>query len=373
VTPFPLSRLVGQALAAYTIELDNEAEHRLPHQTTRGRREPDAPRRTGPWLVSFSLSANVLQYLEAGPLPVAELRRRARTSKLLLTGLRRWGYVAIVAPGGEPLRTPPQDAATVRLRNAGTTAQAVWRSLPPVIEERWRTRLGPQAVDRLERATRSVFEQLPFDPPAYLPVVHPTQGGRAEVPVSSDEAGDVPKSAAGSLPLSALFSGVLLAYTLDVESRTKISLPVGATTLGVIDSVGVRVRDLPGLTGVSKEANAMVAGWLERRGCAQAVRDPAASRGQVLRLTPKGDAARRRFLAALDATEGAWRTRFGDEAVHDLRAALEAVVGDGAIPSSPVAAGLEPYPDNWRARVRPPRTLPHYPMVLHRGGYPDGS
>jgi methyltransferase (TIGR00027 family) len=35
--------------------------------------------------------------------------------------------------------------------------------------------------------------------------------------------------------------------------------------------------------------------------------------------------------------------------------------------------GLDPYPDNWRASVRRPVTLPHYPMVLHRGGYPDGS
>jgi Leucine carboxyl methyltransferase len=35
--------------------------------------------------------------------------------------------------------------------------------------------------------------------------------------------------------------------------------------------------------------------------------------------------------------------------------------------------GLEPYPDNWRASVRRPATLPHFPMVLHRGGYPDGS
>jgi methyltransferase (TIGR00027 family) len=34
---------------------------------------------------------------------------------------------------------------------------------------------------------------------------------------------------------------------------------------------------------------------------------------------------------------------------------------------------LEPHRDNWRALVRPPRTLPNYPMVLHRGGYPDGS
>ena len=39
----------------------------------------------------------------------------------------------------------------------------------------------------------------------------------------------------------------------------------------------------------------------------------------------------------------------------------------------PSRLGLEPYPDNWRAQVRRPETLPHYPMVLHRGGYPDGS
>ena len=30
-------------------------------------------------------------------------------------------------------------------------------------------------------------------------------------------------------------------------------------------------------------------------------------------------------------------------------------------------------PLSWRAAVRRPATLPHYPMVLYRGGYPDGS
>jgi len=39
----------------------------------------------------------------------------------------------------------------------------------------------------------------------------------------------------------------------------------------------------------------------------------------------------------------------------------------------PLSGGLEPYPDNWRASVRRPATLPHFPIVLHRGGYPDGS
>ncbi len=117
----------------------------------------------------------------------------------------------------------------MRLKKAGAKAQVVWRELPALIEKRWRARLGRQEVDRLERATRSVWEQLPFDPPAYLPVVLPTQGGRAEQPTSWAEAGEHGRPAAPSLPLSAVLSGVLLAYTLDVESVTRVSLPVGAT------------------------------------------------------------------------------------------------------------------------------------------------
>jgi hypothetical protein len=69
-----------------------------------------------------------------------------------------------------------------------------------------------------------------------------------------------------------------------------------------------------------------------------------------------------------------WRTTYGAVAVAALRAALEPLVEDGTLASSPLARGLEPYPDNWRAAVRQtPVTLPHFPVVLHRGGYPDGS
>ena len=53
-----------------------------------------------------------------------------------------------------------------------------------------------------------------------------------------------------------------------------------------------------------------------------------------------------------------------------LRQALESLAA-GDPPR--LYAGLEPYPDGWRARVPPPATLPHFPMTLHRGGYPDGS
>ncbi len=72
-------------------------------------------------------------------------------------------------------------------------------------------------------------------------------------------------------------------------------------------------------------------------------------------------------------TEASWRTTYGTATVDELRAALGELVGGGTLATSPLASGLEPQPDNWRARGRRPDTLPHHPMVLHRGGYPDGS
>jgi hypothetical protein len=36
-------------------------------------------------------------------------------------------------------------------------------------------------------------------------------------------------------------------------------------------------------------------------------------------------------------------------------------------------SGVTPCPECWRARVPAPSVLPHFPMVLHRGGYPDGA
>jgi hypothetical protein len=49
-----------------------------------------------------------------------------------------------------------------------------------------------------------------------------------------------------------------------------------------------------------------------------------------------------------------------------------------------MSQGLRPYRDGWRAHKRylkqpaafmhdPGAALPHYPIVLHRGGWPDGS
>jgi DNA-binding MarR family transcriptional regulator len=368
MTRLPLPTLLAQTLVAHTIELDNEAEHLLPHRTSR-EHDTSPQTRGAPWLVSYVLYANVLRYLEDGPLTVGELRVKARTDRLLLAGLTRWRFVTISAPGNEALRNPPQEASLVRATGAAATAQAVWRRLPAVIEERWRYRFGDDAVDALLDASGSVFTTLAITPPAYLPVVSPTQGGKIEaMPVTDlDPVTLVPRD------LSSLVSGVLWAFTRDLETASRMSMAIGANTLRVLRAEGVRVRDLPRLTGVSKEANAMSTGWLQRHGLVVLEPDPGAQRGKILRLTTKGRGAQRAFHDAVARTEEEWRSRPSRAALDGLRDALQTLVGSGQRATSPLSAGLEPHPDNWRAAVAPPDTLPHHPMVLHRGAYPDGS
>lgn len=117
---------------------------------------------------------------------------------------------------------------------------------------------------------------------------------------------------------------MLLTFRNEFEHESVLSLAVSANALRVLDPAGV-----------SKEAISASVGLLERRGCGH-------------------DSLERLFVRA------------------------------GADGQPLLAAGLRPYPDGWRAHPPylsqtqallsdPGGALPHYPMVSHRGGYPDGS
>jgi hypothetical protein len=176
--------------------------------------------------------------------------------------------------------------------------------------------------------------------PQYLPVVNYANGMRTVVPPTKRDT---------EPDLAALLSQVLLGFTLEFERDSVVSLPIGANVVRLLDDSGVPLRDLPARSGVSKEAIAASVGFLERHG--HVVR---ADR-RVL-LTPEGQRAQQKDRQLLDRLEQQWQGT-------DLRAALEPLAGQ-PIPS---------YPDGWRATIRRPATLPHHPMVLHRGGFPDGS
>jgi DNA-binding MarR family transcriptional regulator len=312
-----------------------------------------------------------MRYVTGEPITVGDLEARART-RTNLDGMRRWGYITIDGTARKVNHGRPGPDAVLRATAAGLRAREIWRPLAGLVEQRWRERLGADQVAALRDPLTSMVSRLDPGLPDCLPILHAallSQGPDPALlprPASSDMASTAP----AALPLSALLSRVLLSFAVEYEREAGLSLAIGANVLRVLGAEGTRLRDLPALTGTSKEAVRWALGILTRGGLAAEEPDPAASRGKVARLTPRGLAAQRVYHELARAIERRWHERFTRGVTDALRACLEPLAaGD----PPPLFAGLQPYPDNWRASVRPPVTLPHFPMVLHRGGYPDGS
>jgi methyltransferase (TIGR00027 family) len=364
----PLSALLSQALVAYTIEFDNEAEHRLPHRTTDYGASSQGDGDPTTWLVSLVMWENCLRHVTDQPITVGDLETRARTGTNL-DGMRRWGYITIDGTARKIHKGRPGPDAVLRATAAGLRAREVWLPLSGLIEQRWRERFGAGQVDRLRESLVTVVSQLDPGLPDCLPILGAALLSRGSDP-ALPPAGHVDPA---GLPLSALLSRALLSFALDYEHETGLSLAISANVLRVLGADGTRRRDLPPLTGTSKEAVSWALGILIREHLAAEEPDPAASRGKIARLTPRGLHAQHLYHEFVGTIEQRWRERFTGRAIGALRTSLEALATAPHSEPPPLFAGLEPYPDNWRAAVRRPATLPHYAMVLHRGGYPDGS
>jgi len=362
--PLPLSALLSQALVAFTIECDNEAEHGIPHRTTDHRPGWSGD---GVWLTSLVMWENCMRYLAGEPMTAGELEARART-RTNLDGMRRWGYLTIDGTARKIHKSKPGPDAVLCATAAGLRSREVWPSLPARVEQRWRDRLGADQAGRLRGALVGLVRQLDPGLPDCLPILGAALLSQVPaLPRRPDPADPA------DLPLSALLSRALLSFALEYEPEAGRSLAADATVLRVLGEDGTRLRDLPPRAGVAKPAASWALGVLTRAGLAAEEPDPAASRGKVARLTLPGQRAQREYRELTGAIEQRWQRRFGTGVTGALRVALEplAVLPDGG--ACPLLAGLEPYPDNWRAAVPATVTLPHYPMVLPRGGYPDGS
>jgi methyltransferase (TIGR00027 family) len=362
-----LSALLSQALVAFTIEFDNEAEHRLPHHTTNFGAGSQGD---GVWLVSLVMWENCMRFVTDEPITVGELETFARTGTNL-DGMRRWGYVTIDGTSKKVHKSRPGPDAVLRATAKGLRARQVWLPLSGLIEERWRERFGPAQLALLRDSLTQLVGQLDPGLPDCLPIL-----GAGLLSRGPDSALPPPRAGqveVAGLPLPALLSRALLSFALEYERESKLSLAVGANLLRVLDREGTRLRDLPPLAGISKEAVSWAMGVLVRSRLAVEAPDPAATRGKVARPTIAGIVAQSVYHELVGIVEQRWQERFTGGTVSALRRALEtlAAATDGQPP--PLFGGLTPYPDNWRAQVRPPGILPHYPMVLHRGGYPDGS
>jgi len=363
----PLSALLSQVLVAFTIEFDNEFERQMPHRTTN--HGATAGSHHGPWLVSMVMWSNCMRFVGEEGVRVGELEDLARTPTNL-NGMERWGYVVVEPDPADSQPKPPRSEWVIHATPKGRQAQEVWRPLFGAIEKRWQARFGKDQIDQLRESLWALISQIYVELPDCLPIL-----GYGLFSRGPDREREAPAGRQNGirLPLSALLSRVLLAFAIEFERESELSLAISANVVRILDEKGVRVRDLPLLTGVSKEAIAMAMGVLQKRRVAVVEPDPTGSRAKIARLTPKGREAQDGYRRLSGMIEQRWQVRFGKDTIRALRDSLERLAGEPTAQQSPLFRGLEPYPDGWRASVRKPNTLPHYPMVLHRGGFPDGS
>ena len=352
---FGLTELLSRLLVAFTVEFDGVSEPRIEH----GRGNENSV-----WLASQAMWSNFLQFVPADGVPLSQLAPLVPI--INLPGLRRWRYVRLEP---DPAERRPAPDTVVRMTRQGAGAAAAWSGLADEIEQRWRTRFGRNAVTRLEAALAKLDTE-PATP--YLPVVNFADGMR------SDHARGV--SAAGPVDLSVRLSHVLLALTLDYESRSELSLPLVADVLIHLDERDKPVTELVAASGVSKVAINVLLRFLQRRRLGVV---SSRQRRRLVRLTGTGMDVREQQLYTLDGQQKRHRELYG-AVVDEVSAAAVAILDARETDGTPrLAEGLRPLPGSWRARpsylaqtevfVADPWRLPAQPMVLHRGGYPDGS
>jgi DNA-binding MarR family transcriptional regulator len=312
---------------------------------------------------------NCLKHLPDEGITVRELERRARTGTNL-NGMLRWGYLWM-APSPMDTRTkPPMADWLIGPTTAGSAAKQVWEPLFEAIERRWEKRFGWDQIEELRSTLRAVVMELPASLPNCMPILGFGLSMKGK-PGKKGDSAVADAEPVEELKLVELLARALVAFALEFEDAAKLSLALCADVLRVINEKGVRVRDLPSLSGVSKEAIAMALGFMEKRGlCIE--EQESAGKPRVIRLTAKGRAAQIGYVLAEKEIEARWAKLFGEK-LPCLRRALEKLLGDSGRDQAELLMSAEPQKGCWRAEVPGPKILPWFPMVLHRGGYPDGS
>jgi hypothetical protein len=176
--------------------------------------------------------ANFMQFVGGDGVPVREIGDLAGLTNL--AGLERWGYVTVGPDPADQRPAPPRRDWIVRPTRAGRRAQEMWEPLAGIIEGRWRDRFGAETINALRDALQALLTRVGGGLPRYLPVV--SNEMFAEV---ANFRPRPPAAGAGAGPdLSVLLSQVLLAFTLDFERDSALSLPICSNALRVLTERG---------------------------------------------------------------------------------------------------------------------------------------
>ena len=358
----PLSTLFRRRSSRTRSSSTTRPSTACPHRTTR-RTIRDAGR-GGPWLVSFVLWANVLQYVDddgrhrggrcgRGPAPTNSSSAACAAGGTHASRRRRASHC-----GSRPRTTPRCAPAEPAAGTGGLVAAARRhrRSLAAASGPAGRRPAGAGPQGRLRRAPHRSAGLPPGDPS------HPERQGRT-TPRRRDVADCVQAHPAPSerVPVAAPQRG---------PARLHGRLRSGGPDLAAHQRQHpARARPARGHAWRPAPADRRVQGGqrhVHRMAGTPRLRrvepDTTARRGKVIRLTAKGRegaAEVPRLLARHRGVAGAPVRRAPPSTTSGPRSSTSSATGRS--PRPPWPPGLVPYPDNWRAAVRRARDAPAPP------------
>jgi len=301
----PLSALLSQVLVAYTVELDNEFERGMLQSGHAGAR------------LSLNVWLDLIRYLNATGISVGSLAKLspmpAPRMKLMLGCLERWRFIRFQSGEDANKRDGWGSARCIRanwiirLTSMGSRAVEIWPPLLPEIENRWMARFGENTVTQIKTLLAAITSQT-------------------------------------EAALPALLSQAVHNFELEFDAESATPLALCASTLRVLGEAGVRLADIPRLTGSSPETSGL--GW-QHKPYVRVERDPGHTRGTFVFLTAKGIKAQHQYWHLVREIEKRWEARFGAPVIGQLLDSLLALFDyrDGLA----MKQGLEPPPGVARA------------------------
>lgn len=316
-----LAALLSQILVAFTVEFDNQFEHRM--------REAGYPGA----LLSLVIWSNLVRFLTGADLSVHDLAVQALESedqiKFKLGCLERWGFIVLRPDpdGDRPVakrvhhRTGRllrdgwgsgrgiRSAWQVRLTEKGRRAADIWSPLLDDIEGRCKSRFGGNQLDQLKDALSDVLEKIDLQLPRGFPFYW-----NAEYKYSKLE---VQPTGEDHLPV--LLSRLLLAFTIEFDCESRVPLRLCASILRVLGEEPIPLSEIPRLTGASPETTAI--GW-QGKPFVVVASDPTARRGKVAHLSPLGFKTQQTYRKLIHEIEQRWEARFGQGKIRRIRDCL---------------------------------------------------
>jgi|TARA_B100002003_G_C14156875_1_gene557230 DNA-binding MarR family transcriptional regulator len=341
----PLSVLLSHAFTAFTDDYNKT--------TSGGRIKPHM----GVW-------SNVLRWIGDEGLDQRELGKLAilsrRALRVAVRNVEEQGWLTV-----EQMHET-RGAKVLRLTSEGRQARGIGESLIDEAEQGWRSRFGNGRVDKLRSSLAALAGQFEIELPYYLTgygtadlqvtggAYFPEQPGPPRIPAHGQDWPVVirdPDSDVANLPLPALLSQVLAAFTIDYERERLGWLAIASRFLQLVDAEGATLGQLQEIEGFAADTSLKY--WVNGSGKPLLERhlivvvEPGKPRDMNRRvyLTPKGRRMRGSYPHAVMEIERNWESLYGAGHVTNIRTTLEAF-------DSTFARALPDYPNNtaWLSR-----------------------